>query len=1185
MFHPRKRAFLLAALVIVLFLGITHPGGGLEGFEEKSYSVHSMISWNLTSPKNTTNLFHTSLRGEGVSLARYTTPARTVHSSVSYYTHYFTGGHRTVGITGSSIFQVTRDSSGKRIYLVYSTDNGTTFHPPILVAYSSSDYLTNPGILIENGRVHVFFLQYYAYQYWEKWANLTEISNITTRTPQKVNVYYSSDKPYGYYDVAADTSYVYLVHTTQSHRLQLWRRKLTDESWERNPINLTGSRSALYCAMASCRVGTNDYLVVAYTRYFQWGISDGYVHSLTLRYHGTQILYSRRPITAVRNFRQLSLVSDGGYRFYLSASLSSQDDIYFTKSTNIGNGWSAPQVLIANRGAPQQGYFSYDQSIGRDREGRLVVVYEHSSSNVYMVYSEDDGATWTPEYAQVLVAQGPAFDPSIAAGGYVVDFLTGSSPYTHKEVSIFVPAVKGTFNTTTRKAIPLLHYDALFVNASYYDVGNVSVRILDERGGVLLNWTHLNFTTGGWCGPLHYTASISLSEYEWATDRNNMEIRLEFKIECDQWALSPEIIWAALNFTASFPYWDNLTNLKGISSYEGLDYQPGLFRVKMGTYFAKLETETIQRETGPFPDYLMLNVGNLSASNYLRVEVREGRRPYNPIPGFSRSDCTIISSGEGWVRVHWGFRHFGDLPSSYSKVRLVVYITSDQSLLPELKGIAIVRNSVPRIRLATINTTTVFRGSNFLLSVHVTDREDVSENLDIEVETRREGENGWVKLSPNHVEYNPPFWELVFTPQYNMTPGTYNLRVRVSDTRGAHSDWYYLEDQIAVLNNPPTQPVVAVREEPVTILNDVHIYIKTPSEDVETPSNEITYRFTLYRNGHFFAERTIMSGEEMVIKKEELNKGQKWRIKVEGYDGENYSIPAEINFTVINLPPAVKVPYYSVEMEEDSSTSVDLTDLFSDPDDEKLSYTYTGNSNILVSIEGDILLLTPKENFFGEESFTVIASDGESSTEISVIVEVLSVNDLPVLETPGTIVGREGEWIEASFNASDDADQERVTISTNITQAVRGLVSNVNFHITERGFRLLPDNSMVGEYVINVTATDESGGSVYRHVRLVILNVNNPPTTVTIKKPKDGDTFLQGEEIEFIGEARDPDTIHGQELTYVWRSNVSGVIGEGSHLVNVTLPLGSHRVTLSVTDGEYVLNKSIVITVLRQEGG
>ncbi len=75
---------------------------------------------------------------------------------------------------------------------------------------------------------------------------------------------------------------------------------------------------------------------------------------------------------------------------------------------------------------------------------------------------------------------------------------------------------------------------------------------------------------------------------------------------------------------------------------------------------------------------------------------------------------------------------------------------------------------------------------------------------------------------------------------------------------------------------------------------------------------------------------------------------------------------------------------------------------------------------------------------------------------------------------------------------------------------------------------------------------------------------DQPPTAV-ISKPGEGEVFEEGATITFDGSSSsDPE---GEPLTYEWSSNASGRIGTGV-VVHASLPVGEHRVTLVVDDGQ-----------------
>jgi hypothetical protein len=89
-----------------------------------------------------------------------------------------------------------------------------------------------------------------------------------------------------------------------------------------------------------------------------------------------------------------------------------------------------------------------------------------------------------------------------------------------------------------------------------------------------------------------------------------------------------------------------------------------------------------------------------------------------------------------------------------------------------------------------------------------------------------------------------------------------------------------------------------------------------------------------------------------------------------------------------------------------------------------------------------------------------------------------------------------------------------------------------------------------------------SDGTVLRYAPR-LPDQDQPPTAV-IASPGNGDVFEEGATITFDGSgSSDPE---GETLSYEWSSNASGPIGTGA-VVLASLPVGEHRVTLLVDDG------------------
>ena len=90
---------------------------------------------------------------------------------------------------------------------------------------------------------------------------------------------------------------------------------------------------------------------------------------------------------------------------------------------------------------------------------------------------------------------------------------------------------------------------------------------------------------------------------------------------------------------------------------------------------------------------------------------------------------------------------------------------------------------------------------------------------------------------------------------------------------------------------------------------------------------------------------------------------------------------------------------------------------------------------------------------------------------------------------------------------------------------------------------------------------------------------NNPPTA-NITGPADGSSFLEGAPISFSGTANDAED-GDVSAALSWTSNLDGAIGTGGSFSTITLSVGTHTVTASVTDlGGLVGTAAISVTVI-----
>ena len=194
-------------------------------------------------------------------------------------------------------------------------------------------------------------------------------------------------------------------------------------------------------------------------------------------------------------------------------------------------------------------------------------------------------------------------------------------------------------------------------------------------------------------------------------------------------------------------------------------------------------------------------------------------------------------------------------------------------------------------------------------------------------------------------------------------------------------------------------------------------------------------------------------------------------------DGVSTSLAATVAITVNPVNDAPTATPQSVSTEEDTALPIVLAGTDLEGDD--LTFTVeTQPSNGILSGEAPSVTYTPNFNYNGADTFTFTINDGElTSTAAAITIEIASVNDQPVLETPiedpdNPILAVEGDpfILDISGNFTDpDGDPLQFTAS--------GLPAsgNLDFDPVTGVFSGTPrveDARDNDPYIIRVTATD-----------------------------------------------------------------------------------------------------------------
>lgn len=227
-------------------------------------------------------------------------------------------------------------------------------------------------------------------------------------------------------------------------------------------------------------------------------------------------------------------------------------------------------------------------------------------------------------------------------------------------------------------------------------------------------------------------------------------------------------------------------------------------------------------------------------------------------------------------------------------------------------------------------------------------------------------------------------------------------------------------------------------------------------------------------------------------------------------------------------------------------TAIDLDDYFNPEED--LTYGVSGNVSITVDIDPvtNIVSFSQPDDYCGTETiyFTATDTEGNIVNSNSIILQVLDVNNPPVLDAIEDITGYEGDLISITPNAAD-SDGDTITYSFTSPFGADGQWQT-DFHDGDGGSCT---------YTITVTASDKDG-STSRDVDIIVYNVNRPPVIDNVEDI----VGFEGELIKIEPDVTDEDG----EPVEVWYSAPFGTSG-------TWLPdyddSGTYTITINATDG------------------
>ena len=261
---------------------------------------------------------------------------------------------------------------------------------------------------------------------------------------------------------------------------------------------------------------------------------------------------------------------------------------------------------------------------------------------------------------------------------------------------------------------------------------------------------------------------------------------------------------------------------------------------------------------------------------------------------------------------------------------------------------------------------------------------------------------------------------------------------------------------------------------------------------------------------------------------------------------DGFTLSQVIN--ILNNAPTVTDD--SKNTDEDTSATGQVT--ANDVDGDTLTYSKDTNpAHGSVTVNGDgSYIYTPKANYHGTDSFTVLVSDGNGGTVISTVsITVNSINDAPVAQND-TVNTKENKSINISVLGNDsDADGDSLTVN-GVTQPNHGTAAiNADGTVT-----YTPDENYYGPDSFTYTISDGNGGTDTATVNITVNQaVSNLyiKTTTSNQNPTTGESFV----LKYKLGNKGPDEAKNVTITF-------------------QIPEGLDFVNISVDNGKYTYNET-----------
>ena len=261
---------------------------------------------------------------------------------------------------------------------------------------------------------------------------------------------------------------------------------------------------------------------------------------------------------------------------------------------------------------------------------------------------------------------------------------------------------------------------------------------------------------------------------------------------------------------------------------------------------------------------------------------------------------------------------------------------------------------------------------------------------------------------------------------------------------------------------------------------------------------------------------------------------------------------------VNDVPMLADIETQSIE--EDSELSLNLFAI--DMDGDNLTYGATIDANGIVETEGDMLTVIPNQDYNGPIYVSIAVSDGQDTEESNFNIQVLPINDPPVLDSIESKSIVEDSYLQLSLSATD-VDGDSLTYSADAGE-------NAKVAIDGDQLRVTPENDFYGDIDVLVYVDDGTSKDKIKFV-LKVTPVNDAPVLTSIIPD------AKKEKINIQMLATD---IDGDSLIYSVNTDASADVTVNDNLLTVKPHKdyeGTAPLTLKTFDGSSSVDTNITL--------